>query len=68
MSTAWLGRLIPHLPGGLTEIYLHPVTRGGFKNCARGYRYADDLAALVDPDVIARTRQPDVKLGGYSDF
>jgi hopanoid biosynthesis associated protein HpnK len=68
MSAARLGRLIRHLPSGLTEIYLHPATRDGFENCAPGYRYADELAALMDPNVIALTRQPDVTLGGYSDF
>ena len=68
MSAARLGRLIRHLRSGLTEIYLHPATRGGFENCAQGYRYADEFAALMDPKVIALTRRPDVKLGGYSDF
>jgi len=68
MSAARLGRLIRRLPAGLTEIYLHPATRDGFENCAPGYRYADELAALMDPKVIALTRQPDVTLGGYSDF
>jgi hopanoid biosynthesis associated protein HpnK len=68
MSAARLGQLIRHLRSGLTEIYVHPATRGGFENCAKGYRYADELAALIDPKVIALTRQPDVALGGYSDF
>jgi len=68
MSAARLGRLMRHLPSGLTEIYLHPATRDGFENCAPGYRYADELAALMDLKVIALTRQPDVTLGGYSDF
>jgi chitin disaccharide deacetylase len=68
MSAARLGRLMRHLPSGLTEIYLHPATRDVFESCAQGYRYADELAALLDPEVIALTRQPDVALGGYSDF
>jgi chitin disaccharide deacetylase len=68
MSAVKLGRLIRHLPGGFTEIYLHPATRDGFENSTPGYRYADELAALMDPKVIALTRRPDVTLGGYSDF
>jgi chitin disaccharide deacetylase len=68
MSAARLGQLIRHLHSGLTEIYLHPATRGGFENCAQGYRYAEELDALMDPNVIALTRQPDVTSGGYSDF
>jgi hypothetical protein len=68
MSAARLGRLITHLPRGLTEIYFHPATRDGFDGCAPGYRYADELAALTDPRVIALTRRPDVTLGGFSDL
>ncbi len=68
MSAGRLGRLIPNLPHGLTEIYLHPATRDAFKGCAPGYRYADELAALTDPHVIALTRRPDVMLGGFSDL
>jgi chitin disaccharide deacetylase len=68
MSAARLRRLIPHLRSGLTEIYFHPGTRDGFIDAAPGYRYADELAALTDPDVIALTRRPDVMLGGFSDF
>ncbi len=68
MSAARLGRLIPRLPRGLTEIYFHPATRDSFDDGAPGYRYADELAALTDPDVIALTRRPDVALGGFSDF
>jgi chitin disaccharide deacetylase len=68
MSAARLGRLIPNLPRGLTEIYLHPATRDAFKGCAPGYRYADELTALTDPHVIALTRRPDVTLGGFSDL
>lgn len=67
MSAARLGRLIPRLPRGLTEIYFHPATSDAFKGCAPGYRYADELTALTDPHVIALTRRPDVMLGGFSD-
>jgi chitin disaccharide deacetylase len=68
MSAARLEGLLRHLPAGSTEIYLHPATRDGFENCAPSYRYADELAALVDPRIIALARRPDVALGGYSDF
>jgi len=67
MSATRLDWLMRHLPDGLTEIYFHLATRDGFENCAKGYRYADELTALMAPDVIALTRQPDVTLGGYSD-
>ena len=68
MSAARLRRLIPHLRPGLTEIYFHPATRNSFADSAPGYCYADELAALTDPEVIALTRRGDVMLGGFSDF
>ena len=68
MSAARLRGLIPHLPPGLTEIYCHPATRDGFDGAAPGYRYADELAALTDPGVVALTRATDIRLGGFSDF
>jgi hypothetical protein len=68
MSADRLGGLIPHLPGGLTEIYFHPATRDSFQDSAPDYRYAGELAALTDPHVIALIRRPDVTLGGFSDF
>jgi hopanoid biosynthesis associated protein HpnK len=68
MSAARLEGLLGNLPAGSTEIYLHPATRDGFENCASGYRYADELAALVDPRIIALARREDLSLGGYADF
>jgi len=68
MSATRLDGLLRHLPAGSTEIYLHPATRDGFAGCAPGYRYTDELAALIAPSVIALTRRADVALGGYSDF
>jgi chitin disaccharide deacetylase len=60
--------LIPHLRDGLTEIYFHPATRNSFADSAPGYRYADELAALIDPEVISLIRRGDVMLGGFLDF
>lgn len=68
MTAARLEGLLGHLPEGRTEIYMHPATAGGFEGHAPGYRYADELAALLAPSVIAAARQPDVELGGYTDF
>lgn len=58
---AWSGALTPprlagllaRLPPGRTEIYTHPALAGGFDGAAPGYRYADELAALVAPNVRA---------------
>jgi chitin disaccharide deacetylase len=68
MTAQRLGGLLRNLPAGSTEIYLHPATRDHFENCARGYRYADELAALIDPSIVALLRRPDVAVGGYSDL
>jgi hopanoid biosynthesis associated protein HpnK len=60
--------LIEVLPPGLTEVFGHPATRGGFPGAARGYRYADELAALASPAVAEAVRRGGVRLGGYADF
>jgi hopanoid biosynthesis associated protein HpnK len=48
-----LKALAARLPDGVTEIYTHPATRAGFAGAAPHYRYADELAALTAPDVVA---------------
>jgi hopanoid biosynthesis associated protein HpnK len=68
MTTPRLVGLLEHLPAGRSEIYLHPATRDHFPGHAPGYRYVEELAALVAPEVIAAARRPDVALGGYADF
>jgi hopanoid biosynthesis associated protein HpnK len=67
MTKARLLHVIGRLPDGLSEIYLHPAT-GVFLGHAKGYRYEGELAALIDPDVIAACRQASLKMGGYADF
>ena len=59
--------LLNHLPDGLTEIYLHPAT-GPYAGSARGYRYADELAALTDGEVVRAAQRPEVAMGGLGDF
>ncbi len=68
MTAARLAGLIGSLPEGLSEIYLHPATSGGFAGAAPGYRYAEELAALTDPEVAGAARDPQLKLGGFIDF
>jgi chitin disaccharide deacetylase len=66
MTTSRLLGLLRHLPEGRSEIYLHPATTDNFAGHAPGYHYAEELAALTAPDVIAATRE--LRLGGYADF
>jgi hopanoid biosynthesis associated protein HpnK len=68
MTAPRLGGLLRHLPAGTTEIYTHPATHDGVAEGAPGYRYADELAALIDPAVIAAARSADVMLCGYLDL
>jgi len=59
--------LIAHLPAGVTEIYLHPAT-APYPGCAPGYRYRDELEALIAPEVAAACRERALQLGGFADF
>ena len=60
--------VLQNLPGGLTEIYCHPATRDSFAGATRGYRYAEELAALTAPRVKQLLLARGVRSGGFSDF
>ncbi|MBV9076295.1 MAG: hopanoid biosynthesis-associated protein HpnK [Methylobacteriaceae bacterium] len=74
LGLAWSGAmdrrrvagLIRALPPGRTELYLHPARAGGFEGAAPGYRYADELAALLAPEVIEAAQT--AMAGCYSDW
>lgn len=68
MTTTRLRGLIANLPDGLSEIYLHPATAGGFAGSDRNYRYTDELAALTDPQVARAVRDCGAQRGGFADF
>ena len=59
-----LAALLPRLPAGTTEIYLHPAARDGFPGGAPGYSHVEELAALLDPRV--RTACAGLATGGYA--
>jgi len=67
MTGARLAGLIRQLPQGVSEIYLHPAT-ATYPGAARGYRYAEELQALLAPEVIALCRDAALRLGGFGDF
>jgi len=67
MSKYRLLQLIRGLPAGVSEIFLHPAT-GSYAGDAPAYRYRDELAALIDPDVIAACRNRFIKRGGFGDL
>jgi hopanoid biosynthesis associated protein HpnK len=68
MVEARMVGLLRHLPDGITEIYAHPATSGVFEGAASDYRYADELAALTAPAVLAAARASGARLGGFADF
>jgi hopanoid biosynthesis associated protein HpnK len=63
-------RLLPHLPPGVSEIYFHPATRTtpALAAAMPGYRHADELAALLSPDVRQRIAELGISLVGYGDL
>ena len=73
---AWSGAMTPQrvaailsdLPDGLSELYTHPATGGGFAGEAPGYAYAAERDALIAPEARALAARQDVRTGGYADF
>ncbi|CAA2139645.1 hopanoid biosynthesis-associated protein HpnK [Methylobacterium bullatum] len=76
LGLAWSGAMTPrrvaellrHLPDGLTELYTHPATGGGFPGEAPGYAYAAERDALIAPETIAALAASGAVRGGFSDF
>ncbi|HEY1749326.1 MAG TPA: hopanoid biosynthesis-associated protein HpnK [Xanthobacteraceae bacterium] len=67
MTKARVAALLGRLPPGFVEIYLHPATTDAFAGSTPGYRYADEFAALCDPDCVAAVRRSGYVVGGYAD-
>jgi chitin disaccharide deacetylase len=63
-------RLIPHLPEGVSEIYLHPATgrTAALEAATPGYRQRDELAALVSPALKALIAELGIGLASYGDL
>ena len=58
--------LLPHLPGGISEIYCHPAA--GAASSISGYRHAEELAALLSPRVRQRIAELGLRLARYRDL
>jgi chitin disaccharide deacetylase len=67
MTRQRLTALIERLPEGLTEIYLHPAC-GPYEGSAPGYRYRDELEALLAPEARAACAAGAIETGGFLDF
>ncbi len=68
MTADRLEAVLDLLPDGVTEIYTHPATAGGFAGAAPGYLYAEELAALTAPRVRAALARSAVRTGGFGDL
>jgi hypothetical protein len=62
--------LLPHLPPGVSEVYFHPAARTTPDLAAAmpGYRHAEELAALLSPDVRRLIGELQIELTGYGDL
>ena len=58
------------LPPGVSEIGLHPASRSWPPPYGppAHWRVSEELAALIDPDVIAACRRPGIRLAKFSDL
>jgi hopanoid biosynthesis associated protein HpnK len=70
MTEARIAALIPHLPDGVSEIYFHPATSLSAKlaRTMPTYRHADELAALVSPEVKRLVTMHGVGLTSFTDL
>lgn len=66
MTPARVAGLLRQLPDGLTELYTHPATGGGFPGEAPGYAYTAERDALIAPETLAAAAG--LRRGGFSDF
>jgi hypothetical protein len=75
VGIAWSGAMteqrtagvLKNLPNGITEIYFHPATVDTFDGAASGYRYVEELAALMAPGMKELVRVTGARTGGFSD-
>lgn len=70
MDEAALLAALAQLPAGVGEIYLHPGVVSGAEVAPsmRGYRHADELAALLSPRVREALERAGVRRGGFTDI
>jgi hopanoid biosynthesis associated protein HpnK len=65
MTPERVAGLLRNLPEGVTEIYTHPAVSDRFADAAPGYRYGDELRALISPECVELVSQAGVTVGGY---
>jgi chitin disaccharide deacetylase len=71
MTEERLLRLLPHLPEGVSEVYLHPAAEERtpvLLVAAPGYRRQKEFAALLSPSLKSRIAELGIRLVSYTDF
>ncbi len=68
MTEERIAGLLANLPPGRTEIYTHPATSAGHEGATRGYRYAEELSALVSQRCREALQESGAAVGGYGDL
>jgi hopanoid biosynthesis associated protein HpnK len=70
MDEAALLAVLAQQPDGVLEIYCHPASpgTGELTSSMRGYRHADELAALRSPAVAAALAASGAMQGGFADI
>jgi hypothetical protein len=66
MDTPRIRALVAALPDGVSEIYTHPAITDDWPGHAPGYRYADELAALLDARDLVR--EQGITLARFADL
>ncbi|MBV1688645.1 hopanoid biosynthesis-associated protein HpnK [Novosphingobium sp. G106] len=67
-DAARMEQALVSLPDGLTELYCHAASADSYPGSAAGYRYRDELAALLDPAVRAALASSVARHGCFGDF
>jgi len=68
MTEQRIASILRYLPSGITEIYSHPAASDNFAGATYGYRYRDELAALIAPAIKELVHGTAGQVGGFSDF
>ncbi len=68
MTAERVAGLLDRLPEGTTEIYTHPALDGDYPGAAPGYRYRDELDALIAPPSSRRPGAAARRSCGYGDI
>ena len=68
MTEPRLAGVLRALPDGVSEIYTHIATADEFPGATPGYRYRDELHALLSPAIVDLVHATQACIGGFADI